>query len=80
MLLTKVEYTNDNPMKQQIKFPIRTQENSVSIITNSATTEQPKCRLTVHKQIVDTQILFYSDNRILNSSEEEPTIYIYAMI
>lgn len=52
MLLTKVEYTYDNPMKQQINFPIHIQENSVSI-SNSATIEKPKCWLTVHKQIVD---------------------------
>lgn len=31
MLLAKVEYTTDNPMKQQIKFPIRIQQNNPNV-------------------------------------------------
>lgn len=49
MLLTKVEYTYDNPMKQQINFHIHIQENNVSISTNSPTMEQPKYQPTLYK-------------------------------
>lgn len=57
MLVTKVEYM-DNSMKHQISLHIHIQENSVSISTNSATMQQPKCQSIVYKSIVDTFILF----------------------